>query len=201
LRTPFGCWARIPPVSFLREFITNPVATGSVTPSSRFLAQSIVKGLELSSADAVLEYGPGTGVFTEFVVRGMRPEAKFAAIELNPHFAQAFRERYPSLLLFQDSVTNVKEICDRAGMPRVDCIVSGLPWATFPESLQVQCLEEMMRVLKPGGQFVTFSYVHSQMLAGSRRFTKLLPDYFKSTSNSPIVWLNVPPAFVYRCRR
>ena len=201
MRAAFGCWARILLVSFLREFIANPVTTGSVTPSSRFLAQAIVKGLDLSSADAVVEYGPGTGVFTEFVIRELRPEAKFAAIELNSHFAETFRERYPGLLLFQDSVTNVKEICDRAGIPRVDCIVSGLPWATFPESLQVQCLEEMMRVLKPGGQFVTFSYVHSQMLAGSRRFTKLLPNYFKSTSYSPIVWLNVPPAFVFRCRR
>ena len=188
-------------MSFLREFITNPVTTGSVAPSSRFLAQAIVDGLDLPAADAVLEYGPGTGVFTEFVVRGLRPNTKFAAIELNPHFAQTFRKRYPELLLFQDSVANVKTICDQAGIEQVDCIVSGLPWATFPESLQVQCLEEMMRVLKPGGQFVTFSYVHSQLLAGAKRFTKILPDYFSIVSNSPIVWLNVPPAFVYRCRR
>jgi phospholipid N-methyltransferase len=160
-----------------------------------------VEGLELAEADAVLEYGPGTGVFTEFVVRELKPGAKFAAIELNPHFAQTFRERYPQLLLFQDSVANVKSICDRTGIQQVDCIVSGLPWATFPESLQVQCLEEMMRVLKPGGQFVTFSYVHSQLLAGAKRFAKRLPVYFRNTANSPIVWLNLPPAFVYRCRR
>ena len=194
-------WARILVVSFLREFISNPVTTGSVTPSSRFLAQAIVKDLDLPRAGAVLEYGPGTGVFTEFVLREMQPGAKFAAIELNPHFAQAFRLRFPDVLLFQESAANVTEICQRAGMPFVDCIVSGLPWATFPESLQVECLKEMMRVLAPDGKFVTFSYLHSQLLTGSKRFVKLLPDYFRTISKSPVVWLNLPPAFVYRCRR
>src|SRR4029453_4031671 len=115
----------------------------------------------------VLEYGPGTGVFTEFILRELKPETKFAAIELNPHFAQIFRSRYPRVRLFQDSAVNVGAICQRAGIQAVDCIVSGLPWATFPESLQVKCLDEMMKVLKPGGCFVTFTYVHSQVLAGA----------------------------------
>jgi phospholipid N-methyltransferase len=194
-------WARILVVSFLREFIANPIRTGSITASSRYLAQTIVEDLDLRAADTVLEYGPGTGVFTEFVLREMRPEAKFAAIELNPHFAEEFRLRYPDVLLFQDSVVNVEGLCKQAGVQSVDCVISGLPWATFSELLQVECLDAMMRVLKPGGRFVTFSYVHSLVLAGSRRFANRLPEYFKSVSKSPVVWLNLPPAFIYRCRR
>lgn len=195
------CWARILVVGFLREFIASPTITGSVTPSSRYLARTIVEGLDLPNADAVLEYGPGTGIFTEFVLRELKPGARFAAIELNAHFADTFKQRYPNVLLFQDSVTNVERLCKRAGVQSVDCIVSGLPWATFSESLQVECLDAMMRVLKPGGRFVTFSYLHSQALIASRRFATRLPKYFKSVSKSPVVWLNFPPAFVYRCRR
>lgn len=161
----------------------------------------IVEDLDLPTADAVLEYGPGTGTFTEFVLREMRPGAKFAAIELNPHFAEIFKSRHPLVPLFEDSVTNVHGICESAGMQSVDCIVSGLPWATFSQSLQVQCLDETMRVLKPGGRFATFTYVHSQAFAGAKRFASLLPDYFEIVSKSPVVWLNLPPAFVYRCRR
>jgi len=68
--------------------------------------------------------------------------------------------------------------------------------------MQVQCLDAMMRVLKPGGRFVTFTYVHSQaVLSGAKRFSRLLPGYFQAVSKSPVVWLNIPPAFVYRCRR
>ena len=188
-------------MGFLREFIASPITTGSITPSSRHLARTMVEGLDLCDADIVLEYGPGTGVFTEFVLRELRPEAKFAAIELNPHFAKAFKLRYPDVLLFQDSVSNVEGLCKRAGVQTVDCVVSGLPWATFSESLQVECLDAMMRVLKPGGRFVTFSYVHSLALAGSRRFANRLPEYFKTVSKSSVVWLNLPPAFVYRCQR
>jgi phosphatidylethanolamine/phosphatidyl-N-methylethanolamine N-methyltransferase len=188
-------------LSFLREFIFRPATTGAIVPSSRFLAQTILKDIGLRQAKAVLEYGPGTGVFTEFILRELKPEAKFAAIELNPRFAQVFRSRYPRVRLFQESAANVRAICRRAGIQSVDCIVSGLPWATFPESLQVECLDEMMQVLKPGGSFVTFTYVHSQVLTGAKRFSNLLPGYFKAVSKSPVVWLNIPPAFVYRCRR
>ena len=186
---------------FLRQFLSRPATTGAVVQSSRFLAQTVVENLDLHSADAVLEYGPGTGAFTGDILRELRPGAKFAAIELNPYFAEKFKARYPLVPLFQDSVTNVQAICERAGMESVDCIVSGLPWATFSETLQVECLDAMVRVLKPGGQFVTFCYVHSLAFAGAKRFARLLPDYFKSVSKSPIVWLNMPPAFVYRCRR
>jgi phosphatidylethanolamine/phosphatidyl-N-methylethanolamine N-methyltransferase len=190
-----------PGMGYLREFLSNPTVTGSITPSSSHLARTIVEGLDLRSAAAVLEYGPGSGVFTEFVLRELRPGAKFAAIELNPHFAEAFKLRYPDVLLFEDSVSNVEGLCKRAGVRSVDCIVSGLPWATFPESLQVECLDAMMRVLKPGGWFATFSYVHSLALTNSRRFADRLPKYFKTVSKSPVVWRNMPPAFVYRCRR
>ena len=188
-------------VNFLREFISKPVTTGAVAPSSSFLAMTIVQDLGLASAEAVLEYGPGTGVFTEYILRELRPGAKFAAIELNPQLARVFRQRHPRVQLFQDDVANVRSICDYAQMPSVDCIVSGLPWAAFSESLQMKLLDEMMRVLKPGGRFVTFAYVHGVALPAGKKFANLLPIYFTSVSKSPVVWLNLPPAFVYRCRR
>jgi phospholipid N-methyltransferase len=189
-------------VTYLREFITSPAMVGALAPSSRVLAQAIVQDAAVGAADVVLEYGPGTGVFTEFILRELAPGARFAAIELNSSFARTFRSRYPGVTLFEDSVANVHTLCRAAGFRSVDCIVSGLPWIMFPERLQVQCLDEMMRVLEPGARFVTFSYVHSQpILAGAKRFSRLLPAYFKTVSRSPIVWRNFPPAFIYRCVR
>lgn len=188
-------------VKFFREFIIEPVTTGAIAPSSVFLARAMVKDLGLEAAEAVLEYGPGTGVFTEFILRELKPGAKFAAIELNPRFSEVFMERYPDVPLFQDTVANVRRVCDDAEIRSVDCIVSGLPWATFSESTQLKCLDEMMRVLKPGGQFVTFAYVHGLVLPPARKFASLLPRYFTCVSKSSVVWLNLPPAIVYRCRR
>jgi phospholipid N-methyltransferase len=188
-------------VKFLKEFITTPGATGAIAPSSSYLARMMVEGLSLPTAEAVLEYGPGTGAFTEFILRELGPDAKFAAIELNERFAETFRSRYPRVRLVQDSVANARRICDGEGIIAVDAIVCGLPWATFPESLQLACLDEMMRVLKPGGHFVSFAYVHGVALTPAKKFASLLPRYFSSVKRSPVVWLNLPPAFVYRCRR
>jgi phosphatidylethanolamine/phosphatidyl-N-methylethanolamine N-methyltransferase len=161
----------------------------------------MLEDLDLRSATSVLEYGPGTGVFTGSILEQIGPQTNFAAIELNSRLASLLRARHPQVSVFEDSVANVRSICDHAGMGQVDCIVSGLPWAAFPESTQIKFLDEMMRVLRPGGHFVTFAYVHGVWLPQGKRFADLLPAYFGSVSKSPVVWLNVPPAFVYRCRR
>jgi len=177
------------------------MATGAIVPSSDALGRAIVRNLDLTNAKAVVEYGPGTGAFTTYVLQSLDQDAEFIAIEINPRLAAMFRSQHPEIRIFQDSVANARAICSEAGIDQVDCIVSGLPWASFPESRQVEFLDEMMRVLKPGGQFVTFAYVHGLILPPGRRFSRILPKYFKSISRSPIVWSNVPPAFVYRCIR
>jgi len=186
---------------FLGEFIQRPLATGSLVPSSSHLARMMVQDAGLAHADVVLEYGPGTGIFTDYILREINPRAKFGAIEINSQLAAVFKARYPSVSLFETSAENVCTICESMGVAAVDCVISGLPWAFFPKSLQVSTLEELMLVLKPGGRFITFGYLHSLLLPSARRFARLLPAYFTTVSKSPIVWLNLPPAFVYRCRR
>jgi len=186
---------------FLREFLAQPMATGAIVPSSDALGKAIVGNLNLSNAKAVVEYGPGTGAFTTYVLQALDHDARFIAIEINPRLAEMFRKQHPDVQIFQDSVANARDICDTAGIAQVDCIVSGLPWASFQESMQVEFLDEMMRVLKPGGQFVTFAYVHGLILPPGRRFSRILPRYFSSISKSPVVWRNFPPAFVYSCTR
>jgi phospholipid N-methyltransferase len=188
-------------VQFLREFIAKPTTIGAVAPSSEHLARVMLEGLELENARAVVEYGPGTGSVTDHIRKAVSPHTRLAAIEVNPRMASLFKQRHPEVPLFEDTVANVRTICDYAGMDVVDCIVSGLPWAAFSEPLQVKFLDEMMRVLPPGGRFVTFAYVHGLALPAAIRFANLLQKYFATVSKSPVVWRNVPPAIVYRCRR
>jgi len=186
---------------FVAQFLSRPAMTGAVMPSSTALARTIVEGLELERARAVLEYGPGTGAFTERILEKLPRESKFLAIEANPRLAAIFKSRQPQVPLVQDSVANVRTICDYAGIDRVDCIVSGLPWAAFPAAMQVKFLDEMMRVLARNGRFATFAYLHGLLLPPGKRFARLLPKYFGSVSKSRVVWRNLPPALVYRCRR
>ncbi len=161
----------------------------------------MVEWIDLPKAKTVLEFGPGTGVFTEHIVRRMPVDSTFAAIELNPHLAELFRRRHPGLTLVVDSVAHAETICRKLGLGKVDCIVCGLPWASFPESLQTRILDQMMMVMSPNGQFVTFAYLQGLLLPPGRRFAALLPKYFTHVSRSRTVWFNLPPAFVYQCRR
>jgi phosphatidylethanolamine/phosphatidyl-N-methylethanolamine N-methyltransferase len=186
---------------FVSEFLLKPGSTGSLVPSSSHLARMMVQYAGLADAEAVLEYGPGTGAFTKYILQELGPHTKFAAIEINSQFAAIFRDAHPNVTVVEDSVENVRAICDSLQIDSVDCVVSGLPWAFFSESMQVRFLDQMMRVLKPGGRFVTFGYLQGLALPAARRLAALLPTYFTSVSKSPVVWRNFPPAFVYRCRR
>lgn len=186
--------------AFLRNFLRNPIQVGAVLPSSRGLAEMMVGSVDWEGAQAVIEYGPGTGVFTQRIGECLRPGCRFFAIEKSPELAERARERCPGSLVLEDSVANVESLCRDQGITQVDAILCGLPWAAFPESLQNECFDAMLRVLRPGGQFATFAYWQGVVLPAGRRFAKRLHATFSEVQRSPTVWRNVPPAFVYRCR-
>ena len=86
-------------------------------------------------------------------------------------------------------------------MDQIDAVLCGLPWASFPESLQREIMEAMLSMLAPGGKFATFAYWQGVILPAGMRFSRLLSETFSSVERSPTVWRNLPPAFVYRCTR
>jgi phosphatidylethanolamine/phosphatidyl-N-methylethanolamine N-methyltransferase len=43
--------------------------------------------------------------------------------------------------------------------------------------------------------------VHAAWLPASRRFRQRLERHFKRVETTPIVWRNLPPAFVFCCAR
>lgn len=186
---------------FIREFLSRPTLIGAVAPSSRHLARKMLESVNLSEAQAVLEYGPGTGAFTSHILSEIPGDCRYLAIELSPAMARAWRRRHPRIRIHRDSVTNVEQICAREEIESVDVIFSGLPWASFDDDLQQRILDATLAVLRPGGQLVTFGYQVGTMLPKGRRFYKRLPRYFSEVVRSEYVWFNLPPAFVVRCTK
>ncbi|MEK6700670.1 MAG: ribosomal RNA adenine dimethylase domain-containing protein [Planctomycetota bacterium] len=184
---------------FLREFIARPTMIGAISPSSRRLAEEMLRTVPLDGPVAIAEYGPGTGVFTSLVLERLGGGAKFFAIERNEVLVEELRRRFPGLGLHAGSAADIERFCAIEGVSKLDAVISGLPWASFPESLQTSILEPTVRALKPGGQFVTFAYQVGRYMPAGRRFAKLLPRYFATTTLSRIVWRNMPPAYVIRC--
>ncbi len=186
-------------LTFLRSFLRQPTQIGAIAPSSSDLVATMIESFNWMNINAVAEYGPGTGVFTQAIMQNMKPETRFFAIEQSAEMVKATLKRCPSVKIYQDSVTNVQRLCEIESIDRLDAIISGLPWAAFPDVLQDQILNEIPKVLRPGGSFATFAYWQGLALPAGKRFSRRLRSHFSQVQRSKTVWKNMPPAFVYRC--
>src|SRR5438034_11026142 len=90
-------------VQFLREFLTTPAVIGAVAPSSEHLARTMLAGLDLRNARAVLEYGPGTGIVTDHIRRENSTNTSMVAIEINPTIEALYKQRTPTVMYFMST--------------------------------------------------------------------------------------------------
>ncbi|MCX6997510.1 MAG: hypothetical protein NTV49_10595 [Kiritimatiellaeota bacterium] len=185
---------------FLKQFITHPRKTGAVAASSKHLARSIVATANLAQARVVVELGPGTGVFTEKILQHLPRGAVFFALELNPGFVAETRKHCPTATVYHDSALHIKKYLRQHGVEHCDCIISSLPWGVFKKSQQAELLDAIIGALHHNGEFLTFTYLGGLLLPSARDFLKLLRSYFMIVRKTPVVWRNIPPAFIYHCR-
>jgi phospholipid N-methyltransferase len=187
---------------FLRAFVARPFATGAIAPSSRHLAAEMVGGMGLCDAQTVVEVGPGTGALTRAILDEIGPQTLLLAVELNPSFAAHLKQTLPARVeVVNGSGEHLDEYLRGCGREAADCVVCGLPWANFGRELQQRLLDGVLRALRPAGCFSTFTYMHAIGLPHGRRFARSLRASFTSVERSRLVWRNLPPAFVYRCRK
>jgi phospholipid N-methyltransferase len=186
---------------FLKVFLRAPALTSAIVPSSRWLAERMVEDLRLDQAKVVVELGAGTGAFTRAVQKELHPAATFLAVEINPVFAGHLKRRFPRVHVINDSAERLSEHLQKLGQTSADCILSGLPWAGFTGEEQQRLLAAVIGALRPGGYLTTYAYNHVAWLPGGQRFRKLLRSSFSAVTTTRTEWRNLPPAFVYRCRK
>ncbi|GAA3577140.1 methyltransferase domain-containing protein [Amycolatopsis ultiminotia] len=181
-------------MSIIREFLRHPMRTGAIASSSPQLAVAMTVGLGVENARSVAELGPGTGVFTEALLRRLARDASFTAVEINSRLARGLRSRFPTLHVAEDSA---EHLATYATTP-VDVVVSGLPWTAMSAVYQDKALAAVTAALSPEGRFTTFAYVHTAWTPPARRFARLLRSRFAVVERTRVVWQNLPPAYVYR---
>lgn len=186
---------------FLRMFLAAPLTVGAIAPSSAALAAEIVRQARVAEAQPIVELGGGTGSFTRTITEEARRDAMIVSIEVNPTFAEILSSRFARVQVIADSAERIGEHLRGAGRAFADCVVSGLPWAAFDGNLQSTLLTAIGDVLAPGGTFATFAYLHASWLPAARRFRDRLQMIFSTVRATPVVWRNLPPAFVYGCVR
>lgn len=186
---------------FFKEFVRNWKTTGALAPSSPDLARRMVKSARIGQAEKVLELGPGTGALTKYIVPALKPEAKYLGLELNQEFVTILQTRYPELHFEEIAAQHFDFNSYLETGTQFDAIVSGLPWTSFPEALQIDILDHVLPHLAPNGVFVTFAYTGFHLLPGGQRFRKVLSERCTRMNTTSSVWNNAPPAFIYEIHR
>ena len=146
------------------------------------------------------ELGPGSGAITREILQAKPDGAKFFAVELDPKMCALLERRFPGLQVFNASAAELSRLRSETGAPELDAVISGLPWAFFPEEVQRSILGAVLRNLNGGGYFTTFAYLHGLVIPSGVRFRRMLEEHFCEVTLSRIVWRNIPPAVIYRCR-
>jgi len=209
-------------LTFLRQFGSQFETTGSLLPSSRFLARAITRYLA-ERGDApirVLECGPGTGAFTDQIVRHLRPGDHFDLVELNETFVDVLENRFATESHWQ-AVRDLAEIHqlplqelgdedasgDCSDRQPYDFIISGLPHVNFPPAVVETITDAYFQFLKPGGTLSYFEYMFirplkKQITTGATRnkihgVDRIMAAYLREHRIArDNVFLNVPPAWV-----
>lgn len=178
---------------FLKQFFKEKKTVGAVSPSSRFLLNKMLKSIDFDTAQVIVEFGPGTGVFTKEIIKRMQPNCKLLVIELNDSFYDKIQQEFTGMdqvILCKDSAENLESLFEQHGLLQADVIVSSLPLAIFPGEVVDNILLASKQHLKEDGLFIQFQY----SLSSKRKLEK----YFENIKIT-FTARNLPPAFVYNC--
>lgn len=178
-------------IRFLAEYIKHPQTIGAVAPSSKYLAEKMIENIDFKNCFVIAEYGAGTGIFTAEVIRHKRIDTKFLVIERNERFYRILQRRFAkcrNVYLIHGNAQNLRKYMQKCGVEKVDCIISGLPFASLPHEISDRVLAETRKIIaQSGGKFITFQYT---------LFKKKLFERFLEISNISVAFHNLPPAFV-----
>jgi phosphatidylethanolamine/phosphatidyl-N-methylethanolamine N-methyltransferase len=186
---------------FLGQFLRAPTKIGAFAPSSHRLASAVCAPVPERGEPIIVELGPGTGPFTAEIQRRLAGRGHHLAVELNEPMATLLEERFPGVDVVHGDAAQLTGLLSERGLRQADVVVSGLPWAAFPDDLQLSLLRAVTSAMAPAGAFTTFSYIHAIPLSSARRFRSLLADRFEEVVAGRTVWRNAPPAFVFHARR
>lgn len=181
-------------VTFFKEAVKSLKTSGTFIPSSRFLVKRILKNIDFSTSEVIVEYGPGNGIITKEILKNLKPNAILICFEINEKFLEELEKiNHKQLVVLNSSAENVEEEIQKLGYQKVDNFVSSLPLAIIPKEISFSIVKNSSEVLNEGGNFLQYQY--------STQFLKPLKTIFNDAVKLEFEPLNLPPAFLYNCKK
>jgi len=175
---------------FLRAMMANPKRVGAVLPSGAPLARVMASYVRLDEPGPVVEIGAGTGVVTAALIdAGVAPERLYV-LELDSRLHRFLRNSFPGATVLRGDAGRLQHLMPPELIGKVATIVSSLPLRAMDRPTQRRIMEAAFQVLKPGGSFIQYTYPPLSPLP--HRALGLKAERLGR------IWLNVPPAAVWR---
>lgn len=179
-------------LAYLKSLIKDR-NVASITPSSRYTVRKVTRKIDFSRDLTIVEYGPGTGVFAEYLLEKMSPASRLIMIELNPDFAEILRRiNDPRVSVHQESAEQAEAIAHSCGAQQADYILSGIPFSFLPPPVKDRILSATHRLLREDGYFLAYQT--------STHLKEPIRKHFGKVDVSFEI-RNIPPMCIYEAQK
>jgi phospholipid N-methyltransferase len=184
-------------LSYVKNFISDKYIA-SITPTSDFGVRKVCSKIDFSRCRLIVEYGPGTGVFTKYLLEKMGPDSLLIMIERNANFARDLRKkiRDPRAVVVSGCASNILDTLGELGKTSADCVISGIPFSFLPDTMKDRILRNSFAALPPGGKFLAY-----QTFYQSNNHLKSHLDRIFPFVRVEYEMLNLPPLRIYEARK
>lgn len=179
--------------SYMKHFVKDKYIA-SITPTSEFGVRHVCGKIDFQRCSVIVEYGPGTGVFTRYLLSRMEIDARVILIERNPAFVRMLSQRFrdPRVILRNVCASNVLHTLEEIGVRGVDAIVSGIPFSFLPYETRMEIVKNTHAALREDGKFLAYQTFYQ----ANNHLKEPLKSIFRSV-RVEYEMLNIPPMRIY----
>jgi phosphatidylethanolamine/phosphatidyl-N-methylethanolamine N-methyltransferase len=180
-------------IEYVKNFIKDP-NIASITPTSQKGVREVCKKMDLSKKVVIVEYGPATGVFTNYLLKRITPDSMIIAIELNANFVDYLKQNVKDrrLKVHHDSAENIIDIVRSYGLEKVDYVISGIPFSLMDEDTREDIVKRTSHMIRKGGKFLPYQTFFQK----DEHLKVHLDDYFAKATDR-YFFRNIPPMRLY----
>jgi phospholipid N-methyltransferase len=178
---------------FLRSFLDDR-DVAYLLPTFPPGIRKVCEKMDLSKRRVIIEYGPGTGVFTREFLPRLTPDSKVILIEKNPTLVAFLQEHVadPRVQTFQESAENARSVLAACGEEKADYILSGIPFSYLPREVARGIVRMTKEILTEEGAFLVYQV--------RPKVEEYLREAFPVIRKDFEFW-NLPPLYIYEARK
>ena len=176
-------------IDFFKTFVKDK-DVASVIPTSRRCVKKVCTHIDFSEDFLLVEYGPGDGAFTKYLIENMSEGSRLILIEANKNFAEHLRDTFddPRVEIHNILAGNVRDVLSEKDLGSVDYVLSGIPFSFFDMDRKRLILKATKDILKQKGKFLAYQT--------SGHLKEPVMEIF-GNYETEFEMLNIPPYFIY----